>query len=368
MRGRFEDQGKLFSYISPEARVPADHPLRAVREIVRFVLRGLDRDFAKIYKDEGRPSIPPEQLLSALLLQAFYGLRSERQLMEQLDYNLLYRWFVGLAPDDAVWVATSFTKNRERLQKGDIFQRFMSELLNHPKVKPLLSDEHFSVDGTLIEAWASQRSFQPKSQSSGHAPGNGSGGDGGDFHKQKRSNKTHKSVTDPESRLYRKAKGRESKLCYMGHALMENRNGLAVGGIVTQATGTAEREAAEALLAAKVKQTGKPATVGADKAYDVKAHGANLAEINVTAHAARNNGRTKTGKERTSIIDDAMAASEGYGMSQTRRKMIECLFGFGKQHGTLRKTKLRGIAKVTGGFIFNLIAYNLIRIPKLIKA
>lgn len=359
MRGRFEDQGKLFSYVSPDARVPADHPLRAIREVVRCVLRELHGDFAKIYSGEGRPSIPPEQLLSALLLQAFYGIRSERQLMEQLDYNLLYRWFVGLSPDDAVWVATTFTKNRERLQQGDIFQHFMAALLNHQKVKPLLSDEHFSVDGTLIEAWASHKSFQPK---------HGSGGDGADFHKQKRSNETHESVTDPESRLYKKAAGRESKLCYMGHALMENRNGLAVGGIVTQATGTAEREASETLLAVKVKETGKPATVGEDKAYDVKAHGANLGNIGVTPHVARNNATTKTGKQRTSIIDDATAASEAYGMSQTRRKMIECMFGWGKQHGTLRKTKHRGLARVAANFLVNLIAYNLVRIPKLIAA
>jgi transposase len=357
MRGRFEDQGKLFSYVSPEARVPADHPLRAMREIVRSVLRELHGDFAKLYSDEGRPSIPPEQLLSALLLQAFYGIRSERQLMEQLDYNLLYRWFVGLASDDGVWVATTFSKNRERLQKGDIFQRFMAALLNHPKVKPLLSDEHFSVDGTLIEAWASHKSFQPK---------DGAGGDGENFHKQKRSNETHQSVTDPESRLYKKAAGRESKLCYMGHALMENRNGLAVGGVVTQATGTAEREASEKMLAAKVKQTGKPATVGEDKAYDAKTHGAKLEKIGVTPHVARNNAVTKTGKLRTSIIDDATAASEAYGRSQIKRKMIECMFGWGKQHGTLRKTKHRGLAHVTGDFLVNLIAYNLIRIPKLI--
>lgn len=193
------------------------------------------------YSSDGRPSIPPEQLLSALLPQVFYGIRSERQLMEQLDYNLLYRWFVGLDADAAVWVPTTFPKNRKRLQQGDIFQRFMSVLLNHPKVKPLLSDEHFSVDGTLIEAWASHRSFHPKVGS-----GDGKVSGGTDFHKQKRSNDTYASVTDPESRLFKKAKGKESKLCYMGHALMENRNGLAVGGTVTHATGTAEREASEA--------------------------------------------------------------------------------------------------------------------------
>jgi transposase len=359
MRGQFSDQGRMFSYLSPEDRVPKGHPLRAVRAMVRTVLEELHGDFARLYSSAGRPSIPPEQLLSALLLQVFYGIRSERQLMEQLDYNLLYRWFVGLDADAAVWVPTTFTKNRERLQQGDIFQRFMSVLLNHPKVKPLLSDEHFSVDGTLIEAWASHRSFQPK---------DGSGGDGTDFHKQKRSNQTHASVTDPQSRLYKKAKGKESKLCYMGHALMENRNGLAVGGKVTHATGTAEREASEAMLAARVKQTGKRATVGEDKAYDVADHGAKLRKLKVTPHVARSDALTKTGKRRKSIVSDKVAASEGYGKSQTRRKLIECVFGWGKQHGTLRKTKHRGIAQVTSDFLLNIIAYNLIRIPKLIAA
>jgi len=358
MRGQFSDQGRMFSYLSPEDRVPKGHPLRAVRAMVREVLGDLHGDFAKLYSSAGRPSIPPEQLLSAMLLQVFYGIRSERQLMEQLDYNLLYRWFVGLDADAAVWVPTTFTKNHERLQQGDIFQRFMTVLLHHPKVKPLLSDEHFSVDGTLIEAWASHRSFQPK---------DGSGGDGGDFHKQKRSNDTHASVTDPQSRLYKKAKGKESKLCYMGHVLMENRNGLAVGGTVTHATGTAEREASEALLAARVKQTGKRATVGEDKAYDAAEHGAALRKLKVTPHVARNDALTKTGKRRTSIVSDAVAASAGYAMSQTRRKLIECVFGWGKQHCTLRKTKHRGIGHVTSDFLLNIIAYNLIRLPKLLE-
>ena len=358
MRGVFQDQGGLFSYISLEERVPDGHPLRKIREYVRAVLVDLGKDFTALYADEGRPSIPPEQLLSALLLQAFYGIRSERQLMEQLDYNLLFRWFTGLSPDDGVWSPTTFTKNRERLQKGDVFHKFMAALLRHPKVKPLLSDEHFSVDGTLIEAWASQKSFRPKDGSDD--------GDGANWHKQKRSNETHVSNSDKDSRLYRKAAGREARLCYMGHALMENRNGLAVGGVVTLATGMAEREASETMLAQKIKETGKGATVGEDKAYDVAEHGANLREIGVTPHVARNNGTTKTGKQRTTIIDDAMAASEGYGMSQTRRKMIECVFGWGKQHGTMRKTKHRGLPRVTGDFLLNLIAYNLIRIPKLV--
>jgi transposase len=225
MRGAFVDQGGLFSYISAEARVPKDHPLRTIRELVRDVLGELNRNLSRLYASEGRPSIPPEQLLSALLLQVFYGIRSERQLMEQLDYNLLYRWFVGLSPDDPVWDPTVFTKNRERLQTGEVFAKFMNKLLNHPQVRPLLSDEHFSVDGTLIEAWASQKSFRPK-DGSGDADG------GANFHGQKRKNDTHASTTDPDSRLYRKAAGREAKLSYMGHAVMENRHGLAVAGMV----------------------------------------------------------------------------------------------------------------------------------------
>jgi transposase len=238
MRGRFEDQGGLFSYIAPEARVPKDHPLRKVRELVRDVLGELSRCLGRLYASEGRPSIPPEQLLSALLLQVFYGIRSERQLMEQLDYNLLYRWFVGLSPDDPIWDPTTFTKNRDRLQNGDVFTKFMTKLLNHPQVKPLLSEEHFSVDGTLIEAWASQKSFRPKD-------GSGDEDGGANFHGQKRKNDTHASITDPDSRLYRKAAGREARLSYMGHATMENRHGLAVAGLVTHATGTADRRASE---------------------------------------------------------------------------------------------------------------------------
>jgi transposase len=332
--------------------------LRKIRELVREVLKDLSRTFGKLYASEGRPSIPPEQLLSALLLQVFYGIRSERQLMEQLNYNLLYRWFVS--PDDPVWDPTTFTKNRERLQNGDVFQKFMTKLLNHSQVKPLLSDEHFSVDGTLIEAWASQKSFRAKDGSGG--------GDGANFPKEKRRNDTHASTSDPESRLYRKAAGREAKLCYMGHATMENRHGLAVAGLVTKATGTAERRASEAMLKAKAKAKGGRVTVGEDKAYDTADHVAELRGANVTPHVAQNNGTAKTGKARSSAIDARTTRHAGYGRSQTRRKMIECIFGWGKQHGTMRKTKHRGILRVGADFILNLIAYNLIRIPRLIAA
>lgn len=360
MRGAFVDQGGLFSYISPEARVPSNHPLRRIRALVREVLSELNRSFGNLYSSEGRPSIPPEQLLSALLLQVFYGIRSERQLMEQLDYNLLYRWFVGLSPDDPVWAPTSFTKNRERLQNGDVFRKFMTKLLNHPQVKPLLSDEHFSVDGTLIEAWASQKSFRPKD--------GGDDDDGANFHGQKRKNDTHASTSDPDSRLYRKAAGREAKLCYMGHATMENRHGLAVAGMVTLANGTAERRASERMLKTKARQAGHRITAGEDKAYDTADHVANLRAINVTPHVTQNNGATKTGKRRRSAIDERTTRHQGYGMSQSRRPMIECIFGWGKQHGTMRKTKHRGICRVATDFMLNLIAYNLIRIPKLVAA
>src|SRR5271168_4325561 len=359
MRGTFEDQGGLFSYVSAESRVPAAHPLRKVRELVRDVLKELSRGFARLYAREGRPSVPPEHLLSALLIQVLYGIRSERQLMEQLDYNLLYRWFVGLSPDDRVWDPTTFTKNRERLQQGDVFQKFMTKLLHHPEVKPLLSDEHFSVDGTLIEAWASQKSFRPK---------DGSDGGGESFHGQKRRNDTHQSTSDPESRLYRKAQGREAKLSYMGHAVMENRHGLAVAGMVTQANGTAERRAGEAMLKAKSKEAGHRITVGEDKAYDTADHVANLRAINVTPHVTQNQAVTITGKTRNSAIDERTTRHPGYGMSQSRRAMTECIFGWGKQHGTMRKTKHRGIGRVAADFMLNLIAYNLIRIPKLMAA
>ena len=359
MRGMFRDQGGLFSYVSPESRVPPGHPLRKIRGLVRDVLAELSRSFARLYAREGRPSVPPEQLLSALLIQVLYGIRSERQLMEQLNYNLLYRWFVGLSPDDSVWDPTTFTKNRERLQAGEVFEKFMTRLLNHPQVKPLLSDEHFSVDGTLIEAWASQRSFRPK---------DGSDGDGSDFHGQTRKNDTHQSTTDPDSRLYRKAAGREARLSYMGHVTMENRHGLAVAGMLSKATGTAERRASEAMLAVRRKLAGRRITVGEDKAYDTADHVARLRAADVTPHVTQNNGLTKTGRRRRSAIDGRTTRHTGYAKSQSRRAMIECIFGWGKQHGTLRKTKHRGIRRVAGDFLLNLIAYNLVRIPKLVSA
>jgi transposase len=360
MRGAFEDQGAMFSYVDPEKRIPEGHPLRAVRALVRETLKAMSRDLGRLYAKDGRPSIPPEQLLSALLLQALYGVRSERQLMEQLDYNLLFRWFVGLSPDDPVWDVTVFTKNRERLERGDVFRRFMRKLLALPQVRPLLSDEHFSVDGTLIDAWASHKSFRPKD-----GPDDG---DGSDFRGRPRKNDTHQSTTDPQAKLYRKADGREARLSYMGHALMENRNGLAVDGTVSEANGTAERRASEAMLARQAKRSRRRITAGEDKAFDTADHVAALRKIGVTPHVAQNEAATKTGKRRRSAIDRRTTRHRGYGMSQSRRAMIECVFGWGKQHGTMRKTKHRGIARVAADFVLNLIAYDLLRIPKLLAA
>jgi IS5 family transposase len=281
--------------------------------------------------------------------------------MEQLDYNLLFRWFCGLSADARVWDATTFTKNRERLQGSDVFETFMTALLRHRDVEPLLSSEHFSVDGTLIEAWAGHKSFKPKD-------GSGDGDGGENFRGQTRKNDSHASTTDPDSRLYRKAAGREARLCYMGHVLMENRNGLAVGGKVSFANGTAERSEAVALLKQRTRQTGRGATVGADKAYDTKDHVAALRKLGVIPHVARHDAKTKTGNRRRSAIDARTTRHPGYALSQTRRKMIECIFGWGKQIGTMRKTKHRGLARIAGDFLLNLIAYNLTRIPKLIPA
>jgi transposase len=357
MRGRKAKTVGMFSYIATEARIPPTHPLRTIKPVVDDVLTTMSRRLTGLYAREGRPSIPPEQLMAALILQALYGVRSERMLMEQMNYNLLFRWFVGLSPDDKVWDASSFSKNRDRLLAGDVFQHFLAALLAHPKVAPLLSDEHFSIDGTLIEAWASHKSFKSK---------DGSDGDGEDFHGQKRTNDTHQSTTDPEAKLYKKAAGKEAKLSYLGHALMENRNGLAVAGMVTQASGTAEREAAEALIEPKAKK--RRVTLGADKAYDAKDHVANLRAMNVTPHVAQNQAKTKTGKTRASAIDGRTTRHVGYAISQVCRKASECIFGWGKQHGTLRKAKLRGRANVASVFDINLVAYNLARLPKLIAA
>lgn len=373
MRGLDHRSGSLFSYVDIEARIAVDHPLRQVREIVNEALSGLNKSFEALYSREGRPSIPPERLLRASLLQMFYTIRSERQLMERLDFDLRFRWFVGLGVDDPVWDATVFSKNRDRLLNTEIAQQFLSALLALPRVRALLSREHFTVDGTLLKAWASMKSFRPK-DGGGNPPAGGRNGER-DFRGEKRSNETHASTTDPEARLYRKGNGRESVLCYMGHALMENRNGLAVAGTVTHATGTAERAAALALidrpprrrLRRAIRRAGR-VTLGADKAYDVSGFVAALRNRAVTPHIAINGRVSKHGVVRTTAVDGRVTRHPGYAISQVIRKRIEEIFGWDKSIGGLAQVKLRGLAKVKAVFTFALAAYNLVRLPKLLAA
>ena len=365
MRGADERSGSLFSYVDIEERVPARHPLRLIRELVNGALAALDRKFEKLYSSEGRPSIPPERLIRASLLQLLYSIRSERQLMERLDFDLLFRWFVGLGIDDAVWDHSVFSKNRDRLLTTEIAQDFLAALLAEPKVKRLLSHEHFSVDGTLLKAWASMKSFRPK-DGGGQPPDGGRNGER-DFRGEQRSNETHESTTDPEARLYRKGHGQESKLCYMGHALMENRNGLAIGGVVTQASGTAEREAALELID-RHRPGERRITVGGDKGFDVADFIAALRARKVTPHIAIDGHVTRTGKTRKTAIDQRTTRHPGYAVSQVMRKRIEEIFGWSKSIGGLAQVKLRGLAKVRAAFTFGLTAYNLIRLPKLLEA
>jgi transposase len=364
MRGRDDRSEGLFSYVRLEERVPADHPLRAIRALADEALAGLNGRFEALYSGVGRPSIPPEMLLRATLLQAFFSVRSERQLMEQIDYNLLFRWFVGLPMDAGVWHPTVFTHNRDRLMAADVAREFLGVLMSLKAVKGLLSCDHFSVDGTLIEAWASMKSFRPK-DGSGEPPGPGRNGER-NFRKEKRSNETHASTTDPDAKLYRKADGRESRLCFMGHVLMENRNGLAIDAALTQATGTAEREAALAMLDRK-RTRGRRITLGADKAYDVTGFVGDLRRRNVTPHIAINGAVSKLGKARKTAIDARTLRHAGYAVSQRIRKRIEEVFGWVKKPGGLAKAKVRGTPKVEAAFTFTVIAYNLIRIPKLLQ-
>jgi transposase len=331
--------------------------------IVDEALEVLSPEFERLYAKMGRPSIPPEKLLRALLLQAFYSVRSERQLMEQLDYNLLFRWFVGLAMDAPIWDATVFTKNRERLLEGDVAARFMAAVLAQPRVKRLLSDDHFSVDGTLIEAWASMKSFRPK-DGSDEPPGPGRNAER-NFHGEKRSNETHKSTTDPEAKLYRKGDGQPAKLCYMGHVLMENRNALLVKVRLGEASGTAERTEALALIDGHRPGT-RRVTLGADKAYDVTDFIGALRERNVTPHIAVDGHLTKTGKRRKTAIDARTTRHVGYAISQVIRKRIEEPFGWIKTVAVLRKTRHRGAARVGWMFTLAAAAYNLVRLPKLL--
>jgi transposase len=360
MRGDQDPQKVLFSYVSQEDRIPADHPLRALREMVDPILKELSPTFNKLYAEDGRPSIPPEYLLRALLLQILYTIRSERLLMEQLDYNLLFRWFVGLSMDDEVWNHSTFSKNRDRLLEGDIAEAFLSKVVDLARSHKLLSDEHFTVDGTLIEAWAGQKSFQKKG-----TPSKTKSGDPGnptiDFHGEKRSNDTHQSTTDPEAQLFRKGKGKESKLSFMGHVLIENRHGLVITTRYTQATGRAEREAAEEMIS-EVKGGRKiHVTLGGDKNYDTTDFVDRMREAGVTPHVAQND------TNRRSAIDLRTTRHPGYEISQRKRKIVEEGFGWLKTVDLLRKTRHKGLDRGGWVFTFTYAVYNLIRIRNLVR-
>jgi transposase len=359
MRGKDHQQSGMFSYISAEQRVPQEHPLRAIRAMADAALGELGPRFEAIYATNGRPSIPPEKLLRALLLQVLYTVRSERLLMEQLDYNFLFRWFVGLSIDDPVWDATVFTKNRERLLAGEVAEGFFTAVLGQARARGLLSAEHFTVDGTLLEAWAGHKSFKRKDgpDSKTPPPADGSGNPSVDFHGERRRNQTHQSTTDPQALLARKGKGKESKLSYAGHVLMENRHGLAVNGCVTQATGRAEPQAAIAMVQ-QIPGWGR-VTLGADKGYDRTELVQELREHQVTPHFAR---------KQSSIIDQRTTRHPGYAISQRKRKQVEEIFGWLKTVGGLRKTRHRGLARVGWVFTFALAAYNLVRMRNLLPA
>jgi transposase len=359
MRGPDHQQSAMFSYLSPEQRVPSNHPLRAVRQMADTILSQLSQVFSKMYSDIGRRSIPPEKLLRALLLQVLYTVRSERMLMEQLEYNLLFRWFVGLNMDEEVWDVTVFTKNRERLLKADIAKKFFEQVLQQAQALDLMSDEHFTVDGTLLEACAGLKSFKRVDGGEEPAPDD-PGNPTVDFHGEKRSNQTHQSTTDPDAMLAKKAAGKEAKLSYSGHVLMENRNGLVVDVEVLQANGTAERDAA--LVMIEEIPGDQPVTVGADKAYDTKDFVKETRNMNATPHVAQNN------KGRTSAIDGRTTRHPGYAVSQQKRKRVEEIFGWMKTVGGMRKLRHRGLQLVGWMFTFAAAAYNLVRIRNLATA
>jgi len=386
--------GSLFSYVDLEERIPARHPLRKIRQVVNDALASLDADFEALYIDFGRPSIPPERLIRASLLQILFSIRSERQLMEQMDYNLMLRWFVGLGIDDPVWVPTVFTKNRDRLLTTDMSRKVMAAILAHREVAPLLSDEHFSVDGTLIKAWASMKSFQPKAEATppdDEGPGDPPAPDTPleptpetapsetpaetdpmprnsrrhrnaevDFKGEKRSNATHASVTDPDARLYKKSPGTGAVLCFMGHALMENRNGFVVQGDLTQADGHAERKAALDMIHRHSPGSTRRLTLGADKGYDAAGFVSDLRQACVTPHVAQ--------KSRYSAIDGRTTRHAGYALSQKHRKKIEEPFGWAKTVGGMAQTMYRGVERVRSRFILTMAANNLARLPRLLGA
>ena len=358
MRGTDTQQSSMFSYLSPEERVPAEHPLRPIRVIVDDALKVLSPAFSKLYSAFGRPSIAPEKLLRALLLQVLYSVRSERMLMEQLQYNLLFRWFVGLNMDEAVWVPTVFTKNRDRLWEGDIAEKFFQAVLSQARVVNLLSDEHFSVDGTLIEAWASHKSFQRKDRPA--PPPDDPGNPTVNFHGENRSNQTHESTTDPDARLARKSGGHEAKLAYCGNVMIENRHGLVVDTELMQCSGSAERHAAM-LMVERVEGTER-ITVGTDKGYDTKDFVKEMRGMNATPHVAQNIKRPGG-----SAIDRRTTRHEGYQVSQRKRKRIEEVFGWMKTVGVLRKTRHRGLETVRWIFTFTAAVYNVVRMRNLMS-
>jgi transposase len=358
MRGDDRQTGWMFSYLSPEERVPADHPLRAIRRMTDAIFERLSPRFDRLYSDIGRPSIPPEKLLRALLLQGLYTVRSERLLMEQLDYNLLYRWFVGLSMDDPVWDATTFTKNRDRLLEGDIATAFFAEVLAEATAAGLVSDEHFTVDGTLLEAWASQKSFRHRNAPMD--PPDDPGNPTVNFRGEARKNDTHQSTTDPDARLLKKTTGSEAKLAYLGHLLMENRHGLIVDAMVTAATGTAEREAALVMLGDRPE--GGRITVGGDKNFDTRDFVRSSRELGVTPHVAQ----YPDTDHRHSAIDGRTTRHPGYEISQRKRKLIEQAFGWMKTVGLLRKLHHRGTPLVDWIFTFHAAAYNLVRLRRLV--
>jgi transposase len=359
MRGNDYQQSSAFSYLSPEERVPATHPLRPIREMIDMALAELSPVFDEIYSSTGRPSVAPEKLLRALLLQVLYSVRSERMLMEQLQYNLLFRWFVGLDMDEEVWVATVYSKNRDRLLEGDIAQALFQEVLGQARAADLLSDEHFSVDGTLIEAWASQKSFRRKDGSSAPPDDSDPGNPTVNFHGEARSNQTHESSTDPDARLARKSGSHEAKLAYCGNVMIENRNGLVVDAELLKCSGTAERDAARMMIGSLEPDT--PITVGADKGYDTKDFVKDLRQMNATPHVAQNVKRPGG-----SAIDGRTTRHGGYQISQMKRKRIEEVFGWLKTVGLLRKTRHRGLFRVGWVFTFAATAYNLVRMRNLL--
>lgn len=360
MRGQDTQQSTMFSYLSPEQRVPADHPLRRIRPMVDLALKALSPTFDEMYSAFGRPSIAPEKLLKALLLQVLYTIRSERLLMEQLGYNLLFRWFVGLNMDESVWVPTVYSKNRDRLLEVDIAEKFFVQVLDQARAADLLSDEHFSVDGTLIEAWASQKSFQRK-DGGDQKPKDDPGNPTVDFHGEKRSNETHESTTDPEARLARKSGGHEAKMAYCGNVMIENRHGLVVDTELLQCNGTAERDAA--MLMAERLEGAQRVTIAGDKGYDTKDLVQEMRGMNVTPHVAQNHKRNGG-----SAIDRRTTRHAGYQISQQRRKRIEEVFGWMKTVGMLRKTRHRGVFKVGWVFTFAAAAYNLVRMRNLLAS